>query len=113
MKKVTWKQWAPVLAVLAVAIVLPSLGMAQPGQNVLEDFMASLQGGYGTAAGLGVALFGLYMWIIKQATWGIMVIVGGVILTSSPSFYEAISGGLGDVLSNSVDGYEETTIDAN
>ena len=106
MKKLNWKQWAPVLGVLAVALALPSLGMAQPGSSVLNDFVDSLQGGYGTAAGLGVALFGLYMWIIKQASWGIIVIIGGVILTSSPSFYTAISGGLGNVLDDSVQGLD-------
>ena len=77
---------------LAVAFSLtPELAMAQGvGGTLKTDITNMITGNIGTVVGLVIALFGLYMWLVQQATWGLMVILGGVCVTIFPGIFAGL-----------------------
>lgn len=82
-----------------VLTMLPEVALAQEeaGEELLETVVGLVSGSMGTLIGLGIALFGLYMWLIQQASWGIMVMIGGVALTAFPGIFDWMREGLNDV----------------
>jgi len=60
------------------------------GADLLGTIVQQMSGNLGTAFGLGIAVFGLYMWIVQQATWGIVMIIGGVAITAFPGLFGGI-----------------------
>lgn len=84
-----------VFGLMAVLMLTAPEALAQtnPGSDLINDVMSMLTGNIGTLVGLGIALFGFYMWIVQQASWGIMVMIGGVALTAFPSIFEGMQGG--------------------
>ena len=63
------------------------------GESLFKDLTGNLSGTVGTTAGLVISLFGLYMWIWNQVSWGVMVAVGGALLTAFPGIYENLASG--------------------
>ena len=63
---------------------------SEAGSGFLTDFKAALTGSMGTTAGLLVSLVGLYMWIWNQVSWGLIVAIGGALLTAFPGIYDNI-----------------------
>lgn len=63
---------------------------AEAGSGFLSDFNTAIGGSLGTTAGLLVSLVGLYMWIWNQVSWGLIVAIGGALLTAFPGIYENI-----------------------
>ena len=88
-------------AVLAVVLTMaPEAAMAQDataaGGDLLASVLGMVSGSLGTLIGLGIALFGLYMWLIQQSSWGIMVMIGGVAVTAFPGIFEWVRSGFAD-----------------
>lgn len=87
-------------ALLAVVLTMaPESAMAtsvNAGEELQTSIFNMLTGSLGTLIGLGIALFGLYMWLIQQSSWGIMVMIGGVALTAFPGIFEWMRGGFAD-----------------
>ncbi|HAG53421.1 MAG TPA: hypothetical protein DCL21_06515 [Alphaproteobacteria bacterium] len=72
----------------------PDVGDAyKEGESLFKDLTGNLSGTVGTTAGLVISLFGLYMWIWNQVSWGVMVAVGGALLTAFPGIYENLASG--------------------
>ena len=96
------KKFSIIFGLLAVAATLVSpeavaqvtaattAGGDDVGADLLETIMQQMSGNLGTAFGLGIAVFGLYMWIVQQATWGIVMIIGGVAFTAFPGLFGGI-----------------------
>jgi hypothetical protein len=85
------------LAVLFTA--MPEVALAQTssvvGSNALNFLDQGLiRGNWGTIIGLVIALFGLYVWLIRQETWGVVVIIGGVLVTFFPGVFDTLDEGL-------------------
>ena len=60
-------------ALLAVVLTMaPEAAMAQDataaGGDLLASVLGMVSGSLGTLIGLGIALFGLYMWLIQQSS---------------------------------------------
>lgn len=70
------------------------------GGELLSQVLGMVSGSLGTLIGLGIALFGLYMWLIQQSSWGIMVMIGGVALTAFPGIFEWMRGGFESATGN-------------
>jgi hypothetical protein len=86
---------------LAVVLIMtPELAIAADSDNAGEELLDSvfglITGSLGTLIGLGIALFGLYMWLIQQSSWGIMVMIGGVAVTAFPGIFEWMRAGFAD-----------------
>lgn len=62
----------------------------EAGSGFLTDFKTALTGSMGTTGGLVVSLVGLYMWIWNQVSWGLIVAIGGALLTAFPGIYDNI-----------------------
>lgn len=63
---------------------------SQAGSDFLRDFRRALEGSVGTTAGLVISLVGLYMWIWNQVSWGLIVALGGALITAFPGIYNAV-----------------------
>lgn len=83
-----------------VLTMIPEVAMAQSADAAGDELMANvldmMRGSLGTLVGLGIALFGLYMWLIQQSSWGIMVMIGGVALTAFPGIFDWMRTGFAD-----------------
>lgn len=84
------------VAVLAVMAAEPALAQdaTNAGESITTELVDLVQGNIGTAIGLAIALFGLWTWIVKQTTWGIVMIIGGVILTAFPGIFDNLREGV-------------------
>lgn len=91
----------------AVAMVVMTLavsqGFAQDGTQVGSDFFNTLQdmitGNFGFFLGLGITVLGIWTWVIKQQTGaGIAMIIGGVLITLSPSLFSSVRNFVGDAV---------------
>jgi len=91
-----------IFAVLGLALaMMPELAIAQDaGESALDDLLAGMTGSIGTFVGLLIALFGLYVWLVQQNTWGIMIIIAGVAVTAFPGIFDGMRDGLNAALSN-------------
>lgn len=92
------------LALLAFAVIaaVPDV-MAASGSNsssvgstFLDDVTGIISGNLGTLLGLGISLFGLWMWLVQQSSWGLIILIAGAALTAFPGIYGSISGGFQD-----------------
>ena len=89
------------LALLAFAVLaaVPDV-MAQQSSNVgstfLDDVTGIISGNLGTLLGLGISLFGLWMWLVQQSSWGLIILIAGAALTAFPGIYGSISSGFQD-----------------
>ncbi|PIZ30671.1 MAG: hypothetical protein COY40_04140 [Alphaproteobacteria bacterium CG_4_10_14_0_8_um_filter_53_9] len=62
------------------------------GQKLLATLNNVLTGDLMLFVGLGVAVLGLWAWLIKQETMaGILMIIGGVVLTAAPAIFNGMS----------------------
>lgn len=84
-----------VLAILAVAAVAtPEMAFAaEAGEDLKKDILGLITGDIGFLVGLGISLFGLYMWLIQQASWGIILLVAGGLVTVFPNIFAGIQDG--------------------
>lgn len=100
-----------VIALVAVAFtMMPDSAFASTaGSQLKEDLVDMLKGNIGTLAGLGISLLGLYTWIVKQETWGIMIVLGGALITAFPSAFDQVRDGV----ANAFTGVTKSSTNAN
>ncbi len=87
--------WLLALAAVAMAL-MPDVALAADptvGESVGEDLVALLKGNIGTIVGLGIALLGLYTWLVQQSGWGVIMIIGGVVVTAFPGLFSSLQDG--------------------
>lgn len=96
MKKL-FKQFSIFTAVFAVAALVGADAFAadgySAGKGILADFVGNLSGTAGTTVGLLISLVGLYMWIWNQVSWGIVVAIGGALITAFPGIFSNLTEG--------------------
>ena len=99
MKTTFSKSW-PMMAVLALfAVVLllaPEHAFAADsnvGSSLLTDIQGILRGNLGVVVGLAISLFGLWMWLAQQSSWGLLIVIAGAALTAFPGIYGNLSQG--------------------
>ncbi len=80
-------------AAAAVALLSPELALAQSGnasgagESGLAAFQDLFLGNVGLMVGLAIAAFGLWKWLMDQTSWGIILIIGGVLITAFPGLF--------------------------
>lgn len=85
---------------VAVSLVLPDVAHAQfggsggtnVGSSLLTDIQGLIAGRLGTVIGLGISLFGLWMWLAQQSSWGLLIVIAGAALTAFPGLYGSLAG---------------------
>ncbi|MDD9919725.1 MAG: hypothetical protein OXR68_03770 [Alphaproteobacteria bacterium] len=90
------------LLTVGLAILAPEAMAASAEQSVgkglLEMMDGLLSGNLALFAGIIIALFGAWGWLIKQETWGIIMIAAGVAVTAFPGIFQGIAKGASGVL---------------
>ncbi len=86
-----------VVAMLILTVVLVEPSFAQvtadstaknAGTNALSTLTGAITGNLGLLIGLGLAIGGLWTWIVGQNTSaGLLMIAGGILLTLSPGVF--------------------------
>ena len=87
-----------IMGLVAVAgAMLPEVAFADGagvGDSLFSDVQGLVQGNIGVIIGLLLSLFGLWMWLVQQATWGLLIVIGGAALTAFPGIYSALNQGV-------------------
>ena len=90
------------IAVAAVAMMLvPEVAMSADinttgttstaGEGLLADVFGVFQGSVGALVGLGISLLGLWMWLMQQNSWGIVLLIAGALLTVFPDIFASFT----------------------
>jgi type IV secretory pathway VirB2 component (pilin) len=98
------------VALMAFMVIDPAFAGASTGgdassagDDALTTLVDVITGKIGLILGLGITILGLWTWIIGQKTGaGIVMIIGGVLLTMAPSLFN----GAHNMLSGVVDSFE-------
>ena len=72
------------------------------GSSLRSDIEAVFTGDIGFLVGLGISVFGLYMWLIKQASWGLVMLIAGGLITVFPSLFSSIESGSQSAFSETI-----------
>lgn len=93
-----------VTAVALMALLVANPAFAQ-GEEVGADFFTTLQGmitgNVGFFIGLGITVLGIWTWVIRQQTGaGVVMIIGGVLITLAPGLFNSARNFAGEVLGN-------------
>lgn len=67
-------------------------GGSAVGSSLLTDIQSLISGRLGTVIGLAISLFGLWMWLGQQSSWGLLIVIAGAALTAFPGLYGSLSG---------------------
>jgi hypothetical protein len=86
-----------VLFAAALITLVPDMAHAagtsgsNAGQGVLDSITGLLTGSMGTVVGLGISLFGLWIWLAQQSSWGLLVLIAGAAITAFPGLYKSMT----------------------
>ena len=105
------------LLIALVALFMSAAGVyAQAdyaGSNALDTFQGMLTGNIGLTIGLGIMVLGLFTIVVGGKTApGLVMIIGGALLTMSPGIFNGVRSMLYGVVSQFADG-STTTVDSN
>lgn len=86
------------LAVVGTAaMLLPADALANDaadsGGSLLNAAAGLMESNYGLFVGLIIAALGLWRWLMSQDTWGVMLIIGGIVITAFPGIFEGLYKG--------------------
>lgn len=85
------------LSIIALSLfIIPEVAFAQnttAGGSLLTDVQNLLTGSLGTVVGLGISLFGLWVWLAQQSSWGILILIAGAAITAFPGLYKGLTDG--------------------
>ncbi len=81
-----------VLFAAALFTMVPEMAHAA-GESLLTDVQNLLTGSLGTVVGLGISLFGLWVWLAQQSSWGILILIAGAAITAFPGLYKGMTDG--------------------
>lgn len=83
-----------VLSVMAVPGLAHADANAAGVANTLnQDISGLITGNLGAVIGLGVSLFGLWLWLMQQNQWGLAILIFGAAITAFPGVFNSIQGG--------------------
>ncbi|RYG60785.1 MAG: hypothetical protein EON60_05900 [Alphaproteobacteria bacterium] len=94
-----------VAAVAAMSLALTAPAFAQTsgselGSSFFESLTGAITGNIGFFLGLLLAVWGIWVWVVQQKTGaGVMMIIGGVLITLTPSLFTSIRNFAGNALS--------------
>lgn len=91
------KRYIPTLLMALFMVVLlvdPSYADASSAGGQLKDtFLNIVTGNLGLVVGLAIAFLGLWTWIVGQEAFaGIIMIIGGILLTMLPGIFKGFRG---------------------
>jgi len=90
------------LSILALSfLIAPDIAFAEAGGSLLTDVQNLLTGSVGTVVGLGVSLFGLWVWLAQQSSWGILILIAGAAVTAFPGLYKGLAEGFENAFATS------------
>ncbi len=97
------KRYLPLYATAgALVMMAPAAALAQTaagaGASTLEMVNDLFLGNTGMIVGLGLSAYGFWKWLIDQSSWGIMTIIGGVIITAFPGTFMSVQHFVYDVI---------------
>jgi hypothetical protein len=82
------------------------------GTKFRETLEGLVTGNIGLLVGLALAVFGIYTWVVKQETTaGLLLIVGGVLITIAPGVFNSL-GGLVSPIVSATGGTNKTTVES-
>lgn len=92
------KTFLNVMLAVVVTVTLataPEMAHASSGagQSLLQDITGLLTGSMGTVIGLGISLFGLWVWLAQQSSWGLLIVIAGAAITAFPGLYKGMTQG--------------------
>lgn len=91
-----------VLFAAALFTMVPEMAHANTaGSSLLTDVTNLLTGSLGTVVGLGISLFGLWVWLAQQSSWGILILIAGAAITAFPGLYKGMTEGFQAAFSGS------------
>lgn len=98
------------IALLALVAVDPVFAQADTaGAEAKETLENVITGNIGLLLGLGITILGLWTWIICQKTGaGIVMIIGGVLLTLAPGLFNGARSMVSGVVDQFSDGNMDT-----
>ena len=89
--------------VATVAWVEPAFAAdTTTGEDLLTDVQGLIGGKLGTVIGLGVSLFGLWVWLAQQSSWGLLILIAGAALTAFPGLYGSLADAIKTGFSNTL-----------
>ncbi len=99
------------IALMALVVVDPTFAQASTAGGTAKTTLENvITGNIGLLLGLGITILGLWTWIIGQKTGpGIIMIIGGVLLTMAPGLFNGARNMLGGVVQQF--GGNTTTVD--
>lgn len=92
------------LALAAVLLSEPTFAQGTgaagtAGSTAFNTFQSAITGNIGFLIGLAIAFFGVWTWIVQQNTGaGILMIIGGVLITMVPSLFNGARNFVGGVV---------------
>lgn len=66
-------------------------GGAAVGGSLLADIQSLISGRVGMVIGLAISLFGLWMWLVQQSAFGVVIVIAGAALTAFPGLYGSLT----------------------
>lgn len=95
---------AAAIVLMTVVLIDPSLAQdtaATAGGVAKSTLEEAITGNIGFFIGLGVTILGLWTWIIKQETGaGVVMIIGGVLITMAPGIFNGAKSFIGGVVTS-------------
>ncbi len=90
------------VAVTAIATFIPADVLAQQdtvnSQGLIDAVSGLIESNYGLFIGLLVAALGLWRWLMSQDSWGVMLIIGGIVITAFPGIFGGFYNGTREFL---------------
>jgi len=96
-----------VLTLAALAVAVPAFAQAgQAGQNLYDTLVGLVQGNVGRTVGLLLVVYGLFTAIFRK-DWlgGLLIVVGGALLTAAPEIFQATENVVDPVVQSLSSGY--------
>lgn len=93
-------------AATGALLTVPELAHAatNAGAEVRAAVEDLLTGSTGTAIGLSLSLSGLWVWLVRQSSWGLALVVGGAAVTAFPGIYNGLAEGFKTAFAAAIDG---------
>lgn len=111
------KRYIPMMLMalfMVVLLVEPSFAdgnASTAGDSLKDTFLGVVTGNLGLVVGLAIAFLGLWTWIVGQEAFaGIIMIIGGILLTMLPGIFKGFRGFVTPVVNEFATGDDTNSI---